>query len=1181
MSKEQLTPSQQAVIENSGGALLVSAAAGSGKTMVLVRRLLARLCDAYDPKNIDDFLIITYTKAAASELRSKIARGITEALSENPSNRHLARQLHRLNLAQISTVHSFCASILRSYAHELDIPADFKVAEERESLALRQKALEQTLEQVYAQIADDPAVRCFVETLGYGRDDREAGSIVLRLYDSMRTHADPDEWMRQSLSSVVPDEKTELLAWERELIVDAQKRLKRLSRFASGLAEQCMDYPPFDTAYAPALENDAEMLLSLSELSTWEAFRNAGKPAYQRVGTIKKDDAPEDFKAKLRAKRDRIKTQVAAVLSQFTMERSEAIREAKSTTLALSGAFTVVKRFRETYAYEKRRRHLLDYSDLESEALRLLVKKGTRLPTRIAGEISERYAEIMVDEYQDTNEIQDLIFSSVSKDGKNLFMVGDVKQSIYRFRLADPMIFLRKYRAYADYEKAADGEPRKILLSANFRSKPEILDAVNSVFSSVMSEQVGDLDYGEREQLRDGRDQPRSQTPLVELHCINADVKELRLDEQEDFVKAEIEAEWIASRIEELLASGEAEPKDITILLRSPKKEGHFYLGALERRAIPTVNTGGGSILQSVEIETLCSLLQILDNPHQDIPLIGAMTGPIFGFTYDEMSAIRAGCPRGDFYDAVCHASRHDAALKQFLEKLTALQTEQRLCRLSELLQLLERELGLRNIFAAMENGLLRVRNLNLFYQLAAGFETDEPKTLRQFLSYLSELDSEQIAPAAEQANAVQLLSIHSSKGLEYPIVFLAGLSKKFNAQDMAKPVLSHPDIGAACDVVNADAHIRYSTCAKTAIGRRLRKDLLSEELRVLYVAMTRPKNRLIMTYCSARLQSELQRLSMLAATLPLRQAAEEAAGIGDWVLLTAISRMEGACLSNYAEVEVEKTVSKIPWLIALHEHPTLPDTTLAHNLQARAASVELPAAEELRQTLSYVYPHTAATVLPEKLTATQLKGRAIDAESAENASAVLPVKHFRFPRPQFAEKSRPLTATERGTATHLAMQYIRYEECSSIDGIRAELERLLRERFLTEQQYAAVEPETLWTFFSSELGRRVRTAENVVREFKFSVFMDAGVLDPAAAGEQVMLQGVTDCCILEPDGFTVIDYKTDRVAPGEEARLAAYYRGQLEAYGTALSRVFGLPVKQRLLYFFATGQFMEVSHDL
>ena len=1174
MSDERLTRSQQAVVENSGGALLVSAAAGSGKTMVLVRRLLARLCDEHDPKNIDDFLIITYTKAAASELRSKIARGITEALSENPSNRHLARQLHRLNLAQISTVHSFCASILRAYAHELDIPADFKVAEERESLALQHKALDETLEQVYAGIGGDAAVRCFIETLGYGRDDREAGGIVLRLYDAMRTHADPDEWMRQSLASVVPEQAGEMLAWERELVSGCQKRLSRLAAFSTSLAEQCMGLPPFDTAYAPILREDGEMLLALSKLSDWDALHNAGKPDFCRLGTVKKNDADEEFKERIQKKRARIKTQTIAALSQFSMSREDAISEAQSTTLALEGAFKVVKRFRETYAFEKRRRHLLDYSDLEHEALRLLVQRGTRKPTRIAGEVSHRYAEIMVDEYQDTNEIQDLIFSSVSQDGKNLFMVGDVKQSIYRFRLADPTIFLKKYHAYTDYENAAAGEPRRILLSANFRSKPEILDAVNCVFSSVMSDEVGDLDYGEREALRDERNQPLSETPLVELHCLDAAVIN---ENGEDAAKAEVEAEWIAGRIAELIASGEAEPQDITILLRSPKKERHYYLGALERRGIPTMSTGGGSILDTVEIEALCSLLQIIDNPHQDISLIGAMTSPIFGFTYEALSAVRSQCRDKDFYDAVCRAAKTDAVYQGFLDTLNALQTEQRLCRLSELLQMLERELSLRSIFAAMENGALRMRNLNLFYQLASDFEKDEPKTLRQFLSYVDELQEQELSPAAEKSNAVQLLSIHSSKGLEYPIAFLAGLSKKFNAQDTMKPVLSHPAIGAACDVVSSQSHIRYSTCAKTTISHRLRKDMLSEELRVLYVAMTRPKNRLIMTYCSSRLHAELQRLSDLAASLPLKQAAEEAVGLGDWVLLTAICRMEGACLSKDSGFEVEKTVSNIPWHIELHEPPIKTQTERLQRAEQTHDKTELPALEELRRTLSYAYPYEAATVLPEKLTATQLKGRTLDQESAEEAVPMLPIRRFRFPRPQFAEKARGLTGTERGTATHLAMQYIRYEACASLEGICAELQRLRQARFLTDEQTEAVDPQTLWTFFSSDLGKWVRSAEKVVREFKFSVFMDAGVLDPAAEGEQVMLQGVTDCCILEPDGFTVIDYKTDRVAPGEEARLAQYYRGQLEAYGAALSRIFSLPVKRRLLYFFATGQLQEV----
>lgn len=1175
MSEEKLTAAQQAVIDNSGGALLVSAAAGSGKTMVLVRRLLKALADETDPKNIDDFLIITYTKAAASELKSKIARAISKRLSKEPSNRHLARQLNRLCLAQISTVHSFCASLLRDYAHEMELPADFKVAEERESLALQQKALRQTLDEVYETIEQDAAVQCFIETLGFGRDDRKAGKIVLRLYDTMLTHADPEKWMKEAVAAAAP-EAGATPAWETYLIDSTKQSFARLTAQAEGLARLCQETPPFDTLYAPLLLSDAEVFRRYSELSSWEEFRAAGRPAFARASRVPAD-ADQDFKQLISERRSKLKDKAKDLVALFSMERTAALEESKDSALAITGAFTVVERFREAYKAEKRRRHLLDYSDLEHEALRLLIQRGTRNPTRIAREVSNRYAEIMVDEYQDTNEIQDMIFSAVSKDERNLFMVGDVKQSIYRFRMADPTIFLRKYHTYTDYTQAASEEPRKILLSANFRSKPEILDAANSVFFATMSEEVGDLDYGPDEALYDERHQPLSETPLVELHCIDATQDNSSTDDdEEDFDKPEIEAEWIAGRIAELLESGEAEPGDITILLRAANSDARYYLAALERRGIPTQSMGGGSILNTVEIEGLHNLLRIIDNPHQDIPLIGAMTSPIFGFTYDTMSAIRTAGTKLDFYDALCRKAEQEEDLRRFLETLTHLQTEQRLLRLSELLELLERELSLRNIFAAMENGALRVRNLNLFYQLCSEFETEEPKTLHELLDYLEELDEQELGPAAEQSNAVQICSIHKSKGLEYPIVFLAGLSKKYNLKDTTESVLSHPQLGAACDVVVPKKHIRYATCAKKAIGRKLASESISEEMRVLYVAMTRPKNRLIMTYCADKLQKQLQRLCLLAAGLPLEQAAAEAAAIGDWVILTAIGRMEGACLSSYAGVEVEKTLSEIPWRIEVHE-PQTRSKSKATSQKAQVNAVELPPLEELKKTLSFDYPFDAATRIPKKVTATQLKGRAIDQESAEAAEQSLPVRHFRFPQPQFAAQKKALTGAERGTATHLAMQYIRYEHCDSLEGVRDELARLKRERFLTEQQLDAVAPETLWAFFSSELGEGVRTAENIVREFKFSVFMDAGVLDPEAKGEQVMLQGVTDCCILEPDGFTVIDYKTDRVAQGAEARLADYYRGQLEAYGTALSRVFGLPVKQRLLYFFATGTFREV----
>lgn len=1170
MSEEKLTAAQQAVIDNEGGSLLVSAAAGSGKTMVLVRRLLRKICDENDPKNIDDFLIITYTKAAAAELRGKIARQISKELAANPGNRHLAKQLNRLYLAQISTVHSFCATLLRSYAHALDIPADFRVAEELETAALKQKVLEKTLDEVYSEMAAEPDIKEFIDTLGYGRDDRKAGKIVLSIYDSARCHIDMEAWMNNALSAVETQNDTPL--WEKALLHDYREKTLQMSRLMRALAAQCMQIPPFDTQYVPVILEDAQRLEELAQINSWQMLGEKLK-----LGTLKRvaGDIEPEFKKLIQDQRRGITQKYNTLLETFALTRDEAAEEIHTTGLAIRGAFRIVRRFAESYAQAKRRRHWMDYSDLEHEAVRLLVQKGTTLPTKLAREISQQYVQIMVDEYQDTNELQDTIFTAISRKGENLFMVGDVKQSIYRFRLADPTIFLEKYRTYLDYDKAKAHEPRKILLSANFRSKPEILDAVNCVFGGVMSEDVGDLEYGPREALHDERNQPLSSEPLVELHCISVPDNS-GVQEEDEIGKPEIEAEWVAGRIEELISSGEAEPKDITILLRAAKSDARYYTAALERRRISTQSSGGGSILDTVEIESLQNLLQVLDNPHQDIPLIGAMASPIFGWSYDDLARLRAGRRQTDFFDALCDAAKTEKRLQSFVETLTRLQMQQRLCRLSELLQLLEKELSLRRIFAAMENGRARVRNLNAFYQIAAAFEADEPKTLHQFLSYLDELEEQEISPATEGSNAVQITTIHKSKGLEYPIVFFAGLSKQFNLKDSTESVLSHPSIGVACSVVDPQSRIYYPSAAKRAIMLQQKKDTVSEEMRVLYVGMTRPKNRLIMSYCSGTLRSDLRRIALLLSGGTVRQAAQSARGMGDWILMTAMRRMEGSCLAQYAQLAVEKEISKIPWRIELHEDVTIASKKTA-SVFAPPVLAQLPPQEELKRTLHFQYAHCAATKLPDKLTATQLKGRAIDEETAAEAAQLVGTKHFYFPRPRFAQAARELTAAERGTATHLAMQYIRYENCNSLSGVAQELDRLLCQHYLTQQQYEAVSAQTIWQFFSSPLGQKVQNAGQIVREFKFSVLVDAKVLDPAAAGEQIMLQGVTDCCILEPDGFTVIDFKTDRVTPGKEERLAQYYKGQLEAYGTALSRVFHLPVKKRLLYFFATGSIQEV----
>ena len=1171
MSDVVLTPQQKMAVENRGGALLVSAAAGSGKTRVLVDRVMGRLCDPDDPKNINDFLIITYTKAAAQELRGKIASAISAALAKKPEDRHLARQLSRIYLTQISTVHAFCANLLRDYAHELGLYPDFRIAEEAECVQWRQQALEQTLSDAYDALEGDPDCRAFLDQLGAGRDDRVAARILQQAYDGVQCHPDPEGWIRQCLSTLEPGQYADMAdtPWGAHLMKEFKSTLKeQIDVLKRGIA-RLSEVAAAERSYGRVYEKNLEQLLFLDSANTWDEIYQRRITDFGRLSAVRGED-PETLE-RLKRPRKQCIDRIKKAQSVFCMPSDEAIQELRQGAPVIRGLFSLLRRFTDHYRAIKQRRRSLDFSDLEHEALRLLYRSDGAL-SAAAWEIRSRYCEVMVDEYQDSNAVQDRIFEAVSNDGLNLFMVGDVKQSIYRFRLADPGIFIEKYRIYRDAEHAAIGEPRRVTLSHNFRSRPQILSAVNDIFNLCMSSSVGGIDYGAAERLYPGIVPASVGSPCVELHCLDTE------DKEEGDSRDALEARLAAKRIRALLDEGvpvrEGEglrpvrPQDIVILLRSMRAHAQAYLHALNQVGIEAVSDQSDDILQTTEISVLLSWLQILDNPHQDIPLLSVLLSPVGGFDADQVARVRGACPGGDFYDALVKYTDENGVFSDFLKIFDALREASRQEHVGTLVRMVCEQTGLRDVFSAMPDGAQRLENLRTIYQMSAAFDPDGPGRVHDFLAKIDRLRERGLTGAGtDNPNAVRIMSIHKSKGLEFPVVIVAGLSTKFNTDDERQAVQLHPELGTGCDVVDLKRRIKYPSIAKQAVLSRLRTERISEEMRVLYVALTRPKDLLIMTYASAHLASTLRDISdQLSPDGPV-SLTKRAGCLGHWVLMAALRRGEAGALFDLGSTPEETVISHDPWTIRVWTPDMLPEgSEIAAEGHMRVP--QLPA--DIEALISYEYPHQPATLAPAKLTATQFKGRNLDEESAEGSPAPRSVE-YSLRQPRFLQGQRPLSPTEKGNAVHLAMQYIRYERCGSEKEIRQELERLVEEGFLQAQQAKAVAPKKILALFDSELGERILRAPKVVREFKFSILTDASVYDPSLAGEELLLQGVTDCCLLEEDGLCVIDYKTDRVRPGEEEKRAEYYRGQLDAYSLALSRIFERPVKQKCLYFFAT----------
>ena len=1165
---EKLTPQQQQAVEDRGGRLLVSAAAGSGKTKVLVDRLMRYLTDPHDPANIDEFLLITYTKAAAAELRGKIAAKLTERVAEDPENVHLRRQLQRLYLTKISTVHAFCGDILREYAYRLDIPGDFRVADENECSELRQRILDKLLDEYYSQNMGDTTFRTLVDTQGLGRDDRQIPQIVLQVYDAARCHLDPQQWLAdcEEQVSVGDLEDAGQSIYGKTLMENFFSWLELQIAAMETCAAEAAVVPGFEKVTI-LLASTVQQLKLLRQSSTWDELRSRKQIDFGRM-VFAKNATDEALKERIKAVRDACKKGMEKQTRPFADPSEQVLADLNAAADAVRGLTALVRRFDECYDSAKRSRRILDFGDLEHRMLDLLLGKSRTGYTSAAKDVAARFREVMVDEYQDSNQVQDAIYNALTRLRGNLFMVGDVKQSIYQFRLADPGIFMEKYHTFLPAESAQPGQDRKVILSKNFRSSAGVLEGCNDVFRTCMCPQVGGMYYGTEEALYEGIPHTPLGVPEVELCCV--DVQEQTYPE---------EATYVAAHIQQLLRSGNVRegeqlrpvrPEDIVILLRSPGSSGIYYQQALERVGIRYATGGGVDLLKTEEVATFHAILQVIHNPRLDIPLVAALSSPVFGFTADDLAALRAKHISCAFYDALLQDDSEKT--KSFLQTLQKLRAGVRHISLTQLLEQVLLETALEEIYGAMDASRLRLHNLQAFFQLAADFEAAGNHDLSRFLEHLEVMAQKGLISAGEQSasGCVTIMSIHKSKGLEFPVVYLCGLGREFNMESQRAAVLCHKSLGLGLSAVDNRNRLRYPTIAKRAIAARIGMDSVSEELRVLYVAMTRARDRLVMTYASQRLEKDIaeivQRLDMGGAQLLIREAVCP----GEWVLLTALQKTEAGALFALADKPRRTEVGPYPWKISV---ATAPQPVVDNRAEESGRDMPPDTVERIRRRLDFRYPHADATTVPSKQTATGLKGRQIDQEVAEDAAAPkAPYRQWR--KPSFIRQQAQ--ATDHGNAVHKAMQYLNFAVCTDVAAVEAELMRLTRQGYLSEEQASMVNPQDIARFFSTELGQKLRQG-NVVREFKFSLLVPADVFGEGLAQEQVLLQGVVDCALLQEDGIVIIDFKTDAVTEDTIAQKQVQYAPQVLAYAQAMQRIYGKPVKQRLLYFFQLGRFVSV----
>ncbi|SDF30161.1 helicase-exonuclease AddAB subunit AddA [Sporolituus thermophilus] len=1233
------SPEQRAAIEARGQNLLVAAAAGSGKTSVLVQRIIDRILDKTAPVNVDALLVVTFTNAAAAEMRERIAQSLTAELAKGERTRYLERQLLLLNQASISTIHSFCQSVVRQYFYRLDLDPNFRIAGEGETALLRSDTLEALLAERYEQ--GDEAFLTLVDHYGDERDDSSLAGLILRLYEFARSQPWPEHWLRRLADAFRLDGATGIgEPWEALLADRIALELERLQHKLTRLAAEAAR-PGNPAAYVKTLEDDRGRLDGAIAAAR-RSWRELGA-ALNGLKFGKLDPAPGVDAAickRFQERRNAIKAKVKELTERyFGRPEQEFIADMRAQLPLIETLIDLVLEFGRRFQQAKKAKGLVDFSDLEHYCLQVLLADGATpgnvQPSAVALALREKYEEVLVDEYQDTNGVQETILELVSRpDRPNRFMVGDVKQSIYRFRLAEPGLFLEKYNRYP---AVADGSERRIDLAQNFRSRPGILAAVNFLFSQLMTPRAAEMGYGEAEALNPGPDYPPCDQPTlagpVEVHLIdhaealagksaNGEAEEEEAEQgneaasgdealsAQELTAFEREAWLIVQRLKALKEAGHVvydkhgkayRPlawRDIVILLRAVQGKAGVLLDVLRQAGIPAYADLDGGYFEETEVQVMLSLLAVIDNPRQDIHLAGVLRSPLVGLSAGDLAAIRL-CKDGDLWTALTAALEADLAepLRQkigiFLDRLDRWRSLARRRGVAELIWGIYRETGYYDYVGGMPGGALRQANLRVLYDRARQYEATNFRGLFRFLRFLDRLrdrgaDMAVARALGEGEDVVRVMSIHKSKGLEFPVVVLADLGKQLNLSDTKELVLCHKELGLGPKVIRPDLRDSYPTLARWGIEHKLTLEAKAEELRVLYVALTRAREKLILVGSVKKLADRCSDwcavVGRQAQALP-DALITDAKSYLDWLGPAIVRHPDGAPLRELAGCDLVPTAKLAAlasaWQVTIHAADGIsavaPGQTADNPLVARLKELKpLPGGDSawVAARLDWRYPHAAAVGQPAKLTVSEIKRRFALAD--QEGKQWYPPRLAA--RPRFIQAAGKLTAAEVGTAMHAVMQHLDLAGDISDSGVCRQLERLVAAEILLPEQAAAVDAAAIAAFFASPLGQRLLNAAWRRRELAFCQVLPAANVEPALAGtdETVFIQGVVDCLFAEPDGLVLIDYKTDQVKDGTE--LIKRYDVQLKLYAAAMEAIFRQPVKEIYLYVFSTGQTVPVG---
>ncbi len=1192
------TKEQNKAITTRGSNLLVSAAAGSGKTAVLTERIMRILTE--DEVNIDELLIVTFTKAAAGEMKTRILKSLSNKIEDGCINQeHLRKQISLLNKSYIMTLHSFCMDAIRKHFQLIDIDPAFRIGDITELSIMKEEALDEVLEKEYEK--EDKSFVSLVEGYGGKKDDDKLRDLILKVYYFIQSKPYPQKWLQQCIEEFNIDESDfEKSSWIKTLKKSICIELDGAQKILNEALNLC-DIENGPTEYSEALYDDLKNIQMLSDsISTsFDEFSNClsniSNLRFKSIRKKRKKEIDEALIDEVKSLRRYYKDKIIKPIKQsiFSKSLDEHITIIKAQYPLLKYLYKIVNKFINLYNRKKYEKDILDFNDLEHIALQILEHD------EVKKEYREKFKHIFVDEYQDSNIVQETIISRIKRKD-NVFLVGDVKQSIYRFRLADPSIFIRKYNSYSDEDS---GINRKIDLSKNFRSRLQIINCINYIFKNIMSKELGEIEYDKESYLYNGMEFKDIDNSEVEVNIIEKNSNQTDIDEElQEMSYVEIEAEIISNKIKKLIGKQTYDPineeyrniqyKDIAVLLRTMKNWGSVYKEVFAKKGIPVYFDDNSGYFDVIEIKVFINLLALIDNKRQDIPLLSVLRSPIGGFTTDDLIDIRLKCKEGSFYNAVSqYINENNGELKQrlarFISNLDNWANQSRFMKLDEFLWKILVQTGYYQYLGAMPGGKQRQANLRILVDRAGQFEKTAVNGLFLFIRFIDKLmkskgDMGVARVLGENENVVRIMSIHKSKGLQFPVVICGGLGKQFNLQDTYGDVLLHKDLGIGLKHIDVEKRTYTDSLPQLAIKRKMKVESLSEEMRVLYVALTRAVDRLILVGSTNNIEKRSKVWCRGTSVFNLISRNN----CLDWIMCVLSNHKAGSDIRNIAgnvRTNIDNKDENSKWRVRIYSSD---DVLRIKGIKHRRSNFDKDIFKDSKihnnknysiidERFNWIYKYKEAVNIPSKLSVT-------DMEKMHKKTNVEDIA-YRIPSlikmPKFIEGQKSFTSAEKGTIKHFVMQHIDLNYVKSVEQIKAQVEDMVFNDLLTDEEAKVIDVNEVYNFFQSSIGKRVLKSSNVKREKPFVLRKKASQVIQSIdkCSDELLIQGIIDCYFEEDGDFVLIDYKSDHIFDNNFSRVVDKYRSQVLLYKAALENITNRRVKESYIYLFSINKAVKL----